>query len=77
MKNAPVVSRILFWAFVWIFVFGGLHVVMNALGLWSNLPASLTRTVDFATGCVLLGTLVAHLVAATGALPASGGESDS
>ncbi len=77
MKNAPVVSRILFWAFVWIFTFGGAYVLLDALGLWSSLPAPLTRALDIATGCVLLGALLAHLVAASGAVPPSGGESES
>jgi hypothetical protein len=77
MKNAPVLSRILFLAFIWIFAFGGSYVLLDALGLWSSLPPSLTRAVDIATGCVLVGALLAHLVAATGALPAPGGESDS
>jgi hypothetical protein len=66
MKNAPVVSRILFWAFIWIFAFGGGYVLLDTLGLWSSLPVPLTRAVD-----------IAHLVAATGALPAPGGETES
>jgi hypothetical protein len=77
MKNAPVVSRILFWAFIWIFAFGGAYVLLETLGIWSILPAPLTRAIDIATGCVLLGALIVHLVAATGVLPAPGGESES
>jgi hypothetical protein len=70
VRAPPLLSRLILAGFIWIFLFAAVYLLLESLGLWSSLPAPLTRGIDLATGLILLGTLVAHLLLATGALPA-------
>jgi hypothetical protein len=67
--NVPPLARLILWGFVAIFVFAAAYLLLDALGIWPRLPATLARGVEILTGLVLLGALVGHLVLSTGAMP--------
>jgi hypothetical protein len=71
MKNTPLLSRLILFGFLWIFLFAAAYLLLDGLGIWSSLPAAITRGVDVATGVILLAALVGHLLLATGGLPAA------
>jgi hypothetical protein len=68
-RELPALGRLILAAFVWVFFLAAAYVLLDALGLWSRLPAALTWGIDIATGLVLAAALIVHLVLATGKLP--------
>jgi len=68
MKSSPL-ARVLFVAFVVLFVFAAAYLLLDTLGVWPTLPVGLTRGLAILSGLILLGTLVGHLVLASGRLP--------
>ena len=68
MKTSPL-ARGLFVAFVVLFVFAATYLLLDSLGVWPTLPGGLTRGLAILSGLILLGTLVGHLVLASGRLP--------
>lgn len=68
----PVLSRLLLFAFLWVFFLAGCYLLLDSVDLWARLPAALTHGVDVATGLALALALLAHLALATGALPREG-----
>lgn len=68
MKTSPL-ARALFVAFVVLFVFAALYLLLDALGIWPKVPGGFTRGLAILSGLILLGTLVGHLVLASGRLP--------
>jgi hypothetical protein len=71
VRASPLLSRLILAGFIWVFLFAAVYLLLESVGLWSRLPGPLTRGIDLATGLVLLGALVAHLLLAMGALPPS------
>jgi putative flippase GtrA len=68
MRPSPL-ARFVLYGFIAIFVVAAAYLLLDALGLWTRLPGSLTRAVEIGTGAILLFTLVAHLALTTGPLP--------
>jgi hypothetical protein len=67
--GVPALGRWIFGAFLWVFGLAATYILLDSLNLWDRLPAGLTRGVDVATGLVLVGALLLHLVLTTGKLP--------
>ena len=67
--KTPTLARLLFVAFVVLFLFAGSYLLLDSLGVWERIPASLTRGLSIISGLILLATLVGHLALATGKLP--------
>jgi hypothetical protein len=69
MNNVGWLGRVLLFGFLWIFLVVCSYLLLDTLGIWRNLPVGLTHAVNVATGLVLLGELVGHLVLVSGRLP--------
>jgi hypothetical protein len=61
MEKTHWLGRALLLGFVWIFVFAIAYVLLDAFGLWQELPGNLTQAVDVLTGVILLFELFGHL----------------
>ncbi len=70
MKASPL-ARLILYGFICIFISAVAYLLLDALGIWSKLPGSVTYGVEVVTGLVLLFALLAHLVLATGSLPSN------
>jgi hypothetical protein len=72
----PLLARLTLGGFLAVFAFAASYVLLDAFGVWPRLPAALVRGLELATGAILLATLAAHLVLASGAIRAEGSDSD-
>lgn len=66
MSQAPLIGRLIFAGFLWVFFMAVSYVLLDGLGVWQTLPTALTHGADVATGLVLLLALIGHLFLATG-----------
>lgn len=71
----PLLARLILGGFLAVFAFAAAYVLLDAFGVWPRLPAALVRGLELATGAILLATLAAHLVLASGAIRAEGSDS--
>ena len=67
--KASLLARLILWCFLSIFAFAGAYLLLDSLGVWPRIPASVSQGMEVLTGLILLGALVGHLALATGKLP--------
>ena len=67
--RTPFLARLILCTFIWVGLYGGTYILLDALGLWSRLPDALTHGLNLLTAALLLIALAAHLVVMTGRLP--------
>lgn len=75
MKASPL-ARLIVLGFVCIFLSATGYLLLDSLGIWTRLPAPVTRGVEVATGLILLFALIGHLALATGQLPPADSRGD-
>jgi hypothetical protein len=67
--KTPLLARAILWGFLFLFAFAATYLLLDSLGVWQKLPSGLTHGVEVLSGLILFGTLVGHLVLASGRLP--------
>jgi hypothetical protein len=67
--KASLLARLILCGFLAIFAFASAYLLLDSLGVWSRIPASVSHGMEFVTGLILLAALAGHLVLATGKLP--------
>ena len=67
--KASLLARLILWGFLAIFAFAGAYLLLDSLGVWPRIPASVSQGMEVLTGLILVGALAGHLALATGKLP--------
>jgi hypothetical protein len=67
--KASLLARVVLGGFLAIFAFAGAYLLLDSLGVWPRIPASVSKGMEVLTGLILVGTLAGHLALATGKLP--------
>ena len=67
--KASLLARLVLGCFLAIFAFAGAYLLLDSLGVWPRIPASISKGMEVLTGLILVGTLAGHLALATGKLP--------
>lgn len=67
--KASLLARLVLGGFLAIFAFAGAYLLLDSLGVWPRIPASVSKGMEVLTGLILVGTLAGHLALATGKLP--------
>jgi hypothetical protein len=67
--KASLLARVVLGGFLAIFAFAGAYLLLDSLGVWPRIPASVSKGMEILTGLILVGTLAGHLALATGKLP--------
>ena len=67
--KASLLARLVLGGFLAIFAFAGAYLLLDSLGVWPRIPASISKGMEVLTGLILVGTLAGHLALATGKLP--------
>ncbi len=70
MRVSPL-ARLILWGFLAIFMFAAAYLLLDSIGVWPRIPAAVSRSMEVATGLILLAALAGHLALATGKLPGS------
>ena len=67
--KASLLARLVLGGFLAIFAFAGAYLLLDSLGVWPRIPASISKGMEVLTGLILVATLAGHLALATGKLP--------
>jgi len=67
--KASLLARLILGGFLSIFALAGAYLLLDSLGVWPRIPASISKGMEVLTGLILVATLAGHLALATGKLP--------
>ncbi len=67
--KTPLLARAILFGFLFLFAFAAAYLLLDSLGVWGMLPTGVTHGAEILSGLILLGTLLGHLILASGRLP--------